>query len=135
MVRIAGERIHHLFGLAETEAARSKETLPDRYVALARRIGMRYNVRIPPDYRSSYCRGCSAYWVEGRTVRSRLRGGRKVSTCLVCGRRRRTRLHGPVVSESRFEAADRPVAAPEEGTLVTDAEAEFQTEEEESEDA
>lgn len=64
--------------------------LSDRYVTLARRIGMRYNIRLPREYRELYCRACSTYWVEGRTVRTRLRGGHRVRTCLKCGYQRRT---------------------------------------------
>ncbi len=89
MVRIAEARVAHLFRLAAQESAGAPSDLPDRYVRLARRIGSRYNVRLGPEYRNLYCRGCSAYWVEGRTVRTRLRLGRTVRTCLRCGRIRR----------------------------------------------
>jgi len=90
MVRIARERIADLFALAEREAGRPDGRLADRYVQLARRVGTRYNVRLLTEYRELYCRGCSTYWVEGRTVRTRLRGSRRVRTCLSCGRSRRT---------------------------------------------
>jgi ribonuclease P protein subunit RPR2 len=95
MVRIARERIDDLFALAEREAAAGHPGLADRYVELARRVGMRYNVRVLPEYRELHCRGCAAFWVEGRTVRTRLRGGLRVRTCLRCGRMRRTALHRP----------------------------------------
>jgi ribonuclease P protein subunit RPR2 len=90
MTRLAGERVSDLFALAESEGARAPSPLADRYVSLARKVGMRYNVRLLPEYRELYCRGCSVYWVEGRTVRTRLRSGRRVRTCLRCGRVRRT---------------------------------------------
>jgi len=89
MIRIANDRIFDLFALAEREAWPTPNDLPDRYVGLARKIGTRYNVRIPPELREQYCRGCSSYWVEGRSVRTRLRSGHRVRTCLVCGRVRR----------------------------------------------
>ena len=92
MVRIARDRVSTLFALATDEATGGHSELADRYVVLARRIGMRYNVRLPTAYRDVYCRGCSAYWIEGRTVRTRLRSGHRVRTCLRCGRERRTRL-------------------------------------------
>jgi ribonuclease P protein subunit RPR2 len=96
MVRIARERLTGLFQLAEQESARGHGELADRYVTLARRIGMRYNVRLPREFRELYCRRCSAFWVEGRTVKTRLRGGRRVRTCLRCGGARRTSLrHRP----------------------------------------
>jgi ribonuclease P protein subunit RPR2 len=93
MVRIARERIADLFALAEREADRPDGRLAHRYVQLARRVGTRYNVRLPAEYRELYCRGCSSYWVEGRTVRTRLRAGRRVRTCLACGRVRRVPLN------------------------------------------
>jgi ribonuclease P protein subunit RPR2 len=89
MVRVAAERIADLFALAEKEAAGGQPELADRYVRLARRIGMRYNVRLLAEYSEVFCRGCSRFWVEGRTVRTRLRSGRRVRTCLACGRERR----------------------------------------------
>jgi ribonuclease P protein subunit RPR2 len=95
MVRVAAERISDLFALAEREAAGASPALADRYVQLARRIGMRYNVRFLPEYREVFCRGCSRYWVEGRTVRTRLRSGRRVRTCLACGRERRVPYRRP----------------------------------------
>lgn len=92
MIRVARERIDDLFGVAASEAGRGETALADRCVRLARRIGMRYNVRLLREYHDLYCRGCSTYWVEGRSVRTRLRRGARVQTCLRCGRVRRTRL-------------------------------------------
>jgi ribonuclease P protein subunit RPR2 len=93
MVRIARQRVADLFDLAERESRSGHSDLADRYVVLARRIGMRYNVRLLSEYRELYCRSCSTFWVEGRTVRTRLREGRRVRTCLRCGHRRRTKSH------------------------------------------
>jgi len=90
MVRIARERVSDLFALAERESLSRHPELADRYVTLARRIGMRYNVRLLREYRELYCRACSTFWVEGRTVRTRLRKGHRVRTCLKCGHTRRT---------------------------------------------
>lgn len=119
MVRVAHERILDLFELARREAIDGEPKLADRYVALARSIGARYNVRFLPEYRDLYCRGCSSYWVEGRTVRTRLRGGRRVQTCLRCGRVRRvprTRARrGP-----RGVEASRRLLAADQGALVSE---------------
>jgi len=90
MIRIARERIADLFGLADAEWRRGNPRLSDRYVTLARRVGTRYNLRIPPEYRELYCRNCSTYWAEGRTVRTRMRDGIRVRTCLLCGAVHRT---------------------------------------------
>lgn len=113
MIRLAEERISDLFALAEAESRRGGLELPSRYVALARRIGMRYNVRLLPEFRELYCRGCSIYWVEGRTVRTRLRGRRRVRTCLACGRARRVSVRPPRPPTVAFDAAARrPLTVP-----------------------
>jgi len=132
MVRIARDRIATLFALAEDEAGSGHPELADRYVVLARRIGMRYNVRLLAEYREVYCRGCSAYWTEGRSVRTRLRSGRRVRTCLRCGREQRTRWRAPGGEGDRLIPAGgpspvRPVGASvamvdEDGLELSDSE-------------
>lgn len=110
MIRAAQERIQDLFSLAETDARRSPNNLSQRYVLLARKIGMRYNVRLLREYRDVYCRGCSTFWVEGRSVRTRLRAGRRTQTCLQCGRVRRTAIkYRPAGPPPPEEAPDRAV--------------------------
>ncbi|HXQ94650.1 MAG TPA: hypothetical protein VN864_05740 [Thermoplasmata archaeon] len=119
MIRVASERVTELFGLAEAEAGRGSGHFADRYVGLARKVGMRYNVRLIPEYRELYCRGCSTYWVEGRTVRTRLRSGRRIRTCLVCGRCRRVPIRAPA---NRLPAdLDVPGAAPRRDVTVAEA--------------
>lgn len=118
MIRIARERIAALFALAEREATGERTDLADRYVSLARRVGTRYNVRILPEYRELYCRGCSAYWVEGRTARTRLRAGHRVRTCLRCGRERRTLVHGGPRLPSRGPESRAGEVPRDEGALA-----------------
>jgi ribonuclease P protein subunit RPR2 len=120
MIRIAGERINHLLALAEVESRKGPSGLPDRYVSLARRIGTRYNVRVPKGYRELYCRACSAYWVEGRTVRTRLRSGIRTRTCLRCGAIYRQRTAPPVAPTEPGPPEGRTEAAPEEPQLAFD---------------
>lgn len=115
MVRIARERVSALFELAESEATSGHGDLADRYVHLARRIGTRYNVRLLAEFRELYCRSCSSFWVEGRTVRTRLRSGVRVRTCLRCGGERRTRIRSGVVPSSETaESGPTPAAGPDE---------------------
>ena len=123
MIRAAQERIQDLFSLAEVEARAPVPNLSRRYVSLARRIGMRYNVRLLREYRDLYCRGCSTFWVEGRTVRTRLRGGRRTQTCLACGRARRVVLkHRSVGPRGSEPVPDR--AVPREQAVFADESAE-----------
>lgn len=136
MVRISRERIADLFALAEKASTTDHPELADRYVQLARRIGMRYNIRFMPEYRELYCRGCSKFWVEGRTVRTRFRHGLRVRTCLACGRERRTPTHiarraEPVSAEGFLGPARRDEAALVEmpGETPTDEPEDNETEE------
>jgi ribonuclease P protein subunit RPR2 len=99
-IRSARERISDLFQLAHEEWGRGHPPLSHRYVLLARRVGTRYNIRIPPEYRELYCRRCSSYWVEGTTVRTRLRRTGRVRTCMVCGSRRRLRTRAVETPQS-----------------------------------
>jgi len=83
--RIAGERIETLFGLAEQEGSRGNLARADRYVELARRIGMRYNVRLPSKFKRRVCRVCHSYLLPPKTARVRIGKSRLVTTCLKCG--------------------------------------------------
>jgi ribonuclease P protein subunit RPR2 len=120
MIRLAQERIIDLFGLAEAESREDRIALSHRYVGLARRIGMRYNVRFLPEYRELYCRGCSAYWIEGRTVRTRLRSGLRIRVCLVCGRARRTVIRARRPTPDRDPTPGPPTADDADPVLVED---------------
>ena len=83
--RIALERMEILFGLAEKEALQGHGARARRYVDLARKIGMRYNVRTPPEFKRRFCKACLAYFVPGVNARVRVGRGRVVITCTACG--------------------------------------------------
>lgn len=83
--RIARERIHILFTLAEREALAGNILRANRYAQLARRIGMRYNVPLPSSYRRLFCRKCGSYMLPGRMARVRVRRSRVIVTCQSCG--------------------------------------------------
>ncbi len=79
--KIALERVVKLF----EEAAKTKEqSLANRYVELARKISMRYKVRIPPKLKRRYCKHCHAYLVPSKNCRVRLTKKRVVYYCLSC---------------------------------------------------
>jgi ribonuclease P protein subunit RPR2 len=86
MVAIANERIELLFEFAERERARGKYDRLDRYVELARKIGMRYNVRIPLKYKRRFCNNCYSYLHPGRTADVRTRSGKLIVHCRNCGK-------------------------------------------------
>jgi RNase P subunit RPR2 len=98
--KIAEERIIILFELAE----KNFKTQPDRtqrYISLARLIGMRYRVRLTRDQKRQICKHCYRYLVPGNNCRVRLKGGVVLKTCLVCGKQSRYPYYsssGPIVS-------------------------------------
>lgn len=85
---LAVQRIGLLFKLAGDEFGTHPER-SDRYVYLARRIGMRYRVRLPRELKRKMCKRCCSYLVPGSNARVRLRGSYIVVTCLKCGNQMR----------------------------------------------
>jgi ribonuclease P protein subunit RPR2 len=84
---LARERIEKLFALA-SECFGKKPQLANRYVDLARSIGMKCRVRIPPHLKMRFCKQCGSFLVAGVNSRVRIRPdgkGRVVITCLKCG--------------------------------------------------
>ncbi|MFA5772095.1 MAG: hypothetical protein WC974_05140 [Thermoplasmata archaeon] len=84
IVKIANERIDILFELAEKEALNHDIGKANRYVELARKLGMRYNVRLGRRYGQRFCRYCHSYFIPGSNCTSRLRKKRVVTHCTVC---------------------------------------------------
>jgi ribonuclease P protein subunit RPR2 len=82
---IALERMEILFAEAERAVREGKGPRAKRYVALARRIGMRYNVSVPARHRRWVCNGCGAFLLPGRNASARLRPQRIVIHCGECG--------------------------------------------------
>lgn len=78
-IKIAKERIALLFDEARKRSG--DEELAKRYVRLARRIGMRYNVRIAA-YKRLFCRKCNRFFADDRR---RLKKGRLRIACKSCG--------------------------------------------------
>jgi ribonuclease P protein subunit RPR2 len=85
MVDIAKERMELLMEQADKAALDGRMDQADRYVDMARRVGMRYNVRFRPEQRQRFCKACYRYLLPGSTSRTRLNRGRSVTTCLRCG--------------------------------------------------
>jgi ribonuclease P protein subunit RPR2 len=103
---IALQRIERLFKLAEADARKAEGSRSDRYIQLARAIGMRYRVRIPSHLKMRICKGCHSYLVPGKNARVRLRGEYITTTCLRCGKRMRRPYKTPrAPSPRRSEVA------------------------------
>ena len=89
--KIARERISILFNTA-IDTFETEPELAQYYVNLARKVGMRYQVRIPTEFRRMICRGCKGFILPGRNCVVRIRQEREthvVLTCLRCGKHMR----------------------------------------------
>ena len=82
--KIAKERIAILFDEARTIAGDDKK-LANRYVELARRIGMRYNVRLPGELKKHVCKKCKSYLAPS-TARFSTKNKILRIQCLACKR-------------------------------------------------
>ncbi|MCX9013722.1 MAG: ribonuclease P [Candidatus Methanoperedens sp.] len=85
---MAHQRINRLFELAASEFDTHPER-SNRYVNLARRLSMRYRVRMPDELKPMICKHCHSYLVQGKNARTRLQGKRITTTCLICGKQMR----------------------------------------------
>lgn len=83
--KIALERIEILMNLAE-ETYRKNPKYAQRYVDIARKIGMKTNVRIPKKWRLRICKHCKKFLVFGRNATVRLSRSKVVIKCLNCNR-------------------------------------------------
>jgi len=88
-VKIARQRISYLNRLADEMAACGRLDLAGRYLQLARKVGMKYNQRLPRGFRLKYCKHCRAYLMSGKNAVVRLKKGTLEVRCLRCGRVRR----------------------------------------------
>ncbi len=84
--RIAKERIDVLFGLAEKEFDKHVER-SRRYVQLARKIGLRYNVRFDAELKRNFCKKCNTLLIPGKTSTTRTDSKSKTINvkCTNCG--------------------------------------------------
>ncbi|RLF36002.1 MAG: hypothetical protein DRN03_04240 [Thermoplasmata archaeon] len=90
--KIARERIDRLFELALEEALSHNFKRADRYVEIARDIGMKYLVRIPRKYNLFFCKKCYRFLLPGKTAKVRINRGKLVITCNYCSFIRRIPL-------------------------------------------
>ena len=120
MREVARARMIILFTFAQSAVEEGDLQHANRYVQLACRVGTRYNVRIPPSFRDRFCRRCLGYFHEGATVRTRIRSGRRIRTCLSCGAIRRRPI--PKAVSSGTEGGSAGLQGSPEIVAVEDAE-------------
>ena len=81
--KIALERINILFMEAKSMFKEDPE-LSDKYAKLARKIAMKYKVKIPSKHRRNFCKHCHSYLMPGKNLRVRVQRGHMVYYCLNC---------------------------------------------------
>lgn len=79
----AKAQINELFIQAEARHKNQPE-LSDRYAGLARKIAMRYKVKVPKALKRRICKSCHKYLVFGVNCRVRLNKKKIVYYCLGC---------------------------------------------------
>ncbi|MDD3492688.1 MAG: RNAase P [Candidatus Thermoplasmatota archaeon] len=83
--KIARERIARLLDLAEQRALQGDLDLATRYVELARKLSMKYLVRIPRHFKRRFCKHCYTYLQPGNNCTVRLTRRHLAIHCHACG--------------------------------------------------
>lgn len=85
--KIALERIEILFNEAKKAMKLKRSDLAKRYIELARKIGMRCNVKIPSQYKTKFCKKCNAYLMLNNNCKVKIDTKKHLIkiTCLECG--------------------------------------------------
>lgn len=81
-IKIAKERIIILF-----DEAKKRPDFAKRYVELAKKIGMRYNVRLE-GHKRKFCKYCSSYFIPKNST-TRMKNGILNVTCKDCNKTNR----------------------------------------------
>ena len=81
--QIAKERIEILFTQAK-QISKKSLLLADRYVTLARKLSMKYKVKIPLKYKRFICKYCYNYLIPGKTLRTRIKNKKLIYYCTNC---------------------------------------------------
>lgn len=77
------KRINDNMDMAKNVFSKDK-TLANKYVQKARRIGMKYKVRLPREVKRSFCKHCYSLLIPGKNLRVRTREGYVIYYCLEC---------------------------------------------------
>ena len=69
---IAKERIDKLFEQADSAAEKKHYSEATRYIALARKIAMKHNLKLSSEQKKKFCHSCYSYVVPGKTLSVRI---------------------------------------------------------------
>ena len=81
--KIAKQHMESLFKQAK-DVFKKNKSLANRYVTLARKVAMKFKLRIPSEYKRQFCKHCYKYLMPGTNCRVRTTEGRIVYYCLEC---------------------------------------------------
>jgi ribonuclease P protein subunit RPR2 len=79
-IEIAKERIKILFEEAEKTTT---QDLSNKYIKTARKIGMKFNLRLPRYYNRKFCKHCYNYF-KNQNYRVRTKNNKAIYYCLNC---------------------------------------------------
>ena len=76
----------HIASLLDQAKKASKDNMPlaNRYVTLARKIAMKFKIRMTPEQKRLFCPYCYKFLLPGKTSRVRIHGGKLIYSCLQC---------------------------------------------------
>lgn len=83
--QIAFERIEVLLEEAR-KISKTNMDLANRYLSLARKLSMKYKVKIPKKDKKLFCKGCYKYLLPGKTLRARMKNKKLIYYCTNCSR-------------------------------------------------
>ncbi len=89
---LARQQINSLFTQAADIFSKDK-ALANRYVALARKIAMKFKIHLPRELKRQYCKHCYKYLRAGSNARIRIRAGKVIISCLECKKFTRINTH------------------------------------------
>ena len=81
--QIAKRRIRFLFDEAK-DSFKKDPNLSKKHVKLARRISMKYKIKLPSEMKKKFCKNCHSYLVPGVNCRVRLHKHRLIYYCSGC---------------------------------------------------
>ena len=77
------EGIKVLFNEAKIQFSKNPG-LSNRYVKLARKLGMKHNIRMPRELKRKFCKHCYSYLVPNKNCRVRIHKSRVIYYCSKC---------------------------------------------------
>ncbi len=83
--KIARKRIEILLEEAKKAALEDELERSDRYVELARKIGMKHNLPLESKHKRRICKNCYSYLHPIKTCKVRIKDGKIVTKCFKCG--------------------------------------------------